>query len=475
MDLEAREPVRLCTGLLVADRFLLVRPLGQGGMGAVWLAQQTALQTPCALKFLHGSVASSPEIRSRFEREAVAAAQLRSPHVVQILDHGVWDGMPYIAMELLDGEDLSQRLQRLGKLPARDTALIIAQVARALGRAHTAGLVHRDIKPANIFLVADDDREIAKVLDFGVAKTSSMAQADSNTKTGTLLGTPFYMSPEQAQAKVVDHRSDLWALAVVAFQCTTGRLPFVSETLWDLLQQIIVKPIPIPSEIARVPPGFDAWWARAAKRDPAGRFQSAKELADALALSLGESSAGTGDLAVSTSVPRVPSSDVAAPLYTGPATLVLEPPTLALPQSPTAPSPAQAPGSPAVTSSFGVSTVEPAPPRSRVGLVAAISVGALALLAVVVFVAVRAASQPVAASGPAVTVAPSVESKPQPEATIPMPEVTPERPLASAAETAAPTVSGSAQPPRPTTTAKPHAPPPATRPSARGGERNIGF
>ncbi|XXX82164.1 protein kinase [Sorangium sp. So ce134] len=272
-------------GNTVADRFRLVRPLRQGGMGSVWLAQHIGLDIPCAIKFMHAQGVSK-EVRLRFEREAKVAAQIRSPHVVQILDHGVWQGTPYIAMEYLEGEDLDARIQRVGRLDPYDTMAITAQVARALTRAHAAGLVHRDLKPANIFLVRDDDREIAKVLDFGIAKDST-PRVTSTTKTGSLLGTPAYMSPEQAQGtKSIDHRSDLWSLAVVVFECLTGKLPFNSEAFGDLLLKIMVKPLPVPSQLAPVPPGFDAWWARAASREPEARFQSAREFCDALAIAL---------------------------------------------------------------------------------------------------------------------------------------------------------------------------------------------
>jgi serine/threonine-protein kinase len=281
--------LKLVAGVVVADRFRLERQLGQGGMGEVWLAHHIGLDIPCALKFIHAHAASSTEVRERFEREARGAAQLRSPNVVQILDHGVWEHTPYIAMELLEGEDLSRRLKRQGMIDIPEIVAIVNQVARALTRARAAGLVHRDLKPANIFLVKDDDREIAKVLDFGVAKSVTPGgPSESRTETGALLGTPFYMSPEQAQGtKLVDYRSDLWALGVITFQCLTGQLPFHSAALGDLLVKIIVAPIPRPSEIAPVPPEFDAWWDRASARDPAERFQSARELAEALALALG--------------------------------------------------------------------------------------------------------------------------------------------------------------------------------------------
>ncbi|MEO7110319.1 MAG: serine/threonine-protein kinase [Polyangiaceae bacterium] len=280
--------VALAENIVVAERFRLNRMIGRGGMGSVWQATHLGLDTECAIKFIEGDFASLPEAHQRFEREAKAAAQLRSPHVVQIMDNGVWEGRPYIAMELLDGVDLKKRLST-GKMLPNEIASILTQVCRALTKAHALGIVHRDLKPDNIFLVRDDDREIAKVLDFGIAKRQDTVDG-SNTRTGAMLGTPYYMSPEQAQGiKSVDFRSDLWSLAVIAYQAITGQLPFQSEALGDLLVKIIVHPIPTPSQVAQVPPGFDAWFAKATQRDPAGRFQSAKEFADSLTLSIGAS------------------------------------------------------------------------------------------------------------------------------------------------------------------------------------------
>ena len=222
-------PIQLQENSVVAGRFKLNRLLGRGGMGSVWHATHLGLDIPCAVKFIEGEYAHMAEAQARFEREAKAAAQLRSPHVVQILDHGVCDGTPYIAMELLDGEDLGKRITKVGKMHPSEINTIINQVCRALTKAHQLNIVHRDLKPDNIFLVRDDDREIAKVLDFGIAKSNTSALDGSNTKTGAMLGTPYYMSPEQAQGiKSVDSRSDLWSLAVIVYQCVTGLLPFDS-------------------------------------------------------------------------------------------------------------------------------------------------------------------------------------------------------------------------------------------------------
>ncbi len=290
--------MQLAANVVIAERFRLNRQLGQGGMGSVWHATHLALDIPCAVKFIEGEIAQLPEAQARFEREAKAAAQLRSPHVVQILDHGVWQGTPYIAMELLDGEDLGKRLTRLGRMAPNEVLRVIGQVCRALTKAHSVGIVHRDLKPDNIFLVPDDDREIAKVLDFGIAKATNSGLDGSNTKTGAMLGTPYYMSPEQAQGiKAVDARSDLWSLAVIVFQALTGKLPFESEALGDLLVRIIVAPVPMPSQVVGdLPPTFDRWWERASQRDPAARFQSARELGDALAMAFGHSQGLSGEM-----------------------------------------------------------------------------------------------------------------------------------------------------------------------------------
>src|SRR4051812_48593875 len=211
------DDLQLTEGLQIAERFRLVRLLGQGGMGSVWLADHLALEIPCAIKFIDREQ-NSPEARRRFEREAKAAAQLRGQHVVQILDHGIWEGVPYIAMEYLEGEDLGARLDSMVRLPHAQTVRIIAQVAKGLSRAHAAAIVHRDLKPENIFLAKDGDDEVVKVPDFGIAKRSQAALSEGGTKTGSLLGTPYFMSPEQARGiKEIDHRSDLFSLAIIAY------------------------------------------------------------------------------------------------------------------------------------------------------------------------------------------------------------------------------------------------------------------
>ncbi|HEV8247012.1 MAG TPA: serine/threonine-protein kinase, partial [Polyangiaceae bacterium] len=276
--------------LVLAGRYRLEQRLGGGGMGSIWRAEHLVLRAPVAVKLLDREAIPDEGTVARFLREAQSAATLRSPHVVQIIDYGVDGPFPFIVMELLEGENLAQRIKRHKRLSPEDTLRFMAHVGRAVARAHEAGIVHRDLKPENVFLVHNEDDEIAKVLDFGVAKVSStvLDKDSARTRTGSILGTPYYMSPEQAQGnKTVDKRSDLWSLGVIAFECLTGTRPFYSDGLGDLVLSICVRDIPVPSERAPVPIGFDAWFAKAVARDPDHRFQNARKMIDSLRDALG--------------------------------------------------------------------------------------------------------------------------------------------------------------------------------------------
>ena len=269
--------------MIVGGKFRLERPLAKGGMGSVWLGRHTELDSPVAVKFMAPELAGTPVARTRFKREAKAAAQLRSPNVVSIQDYGVEDDTPYMVMELLEGEDLHDLLEREKRLSIPRIAGIVAQVAKALGMAHAAGIVHRDLKPSNLFLARSGDDEIVKVLDFGVAKEMGTLAADKTT-SGVLVGSPMYMSPEQARGEAIDFRSDLWSLGVVVYEALAGRPPFVSDHLGALLARIHEARAERPTSIAPDLPGeVDAFVARALARQPEARFASAKEMADALA------------------------------------------------------------------------------------------------------------------------------------------------------------------------------------------------
>ncbi len=300
-------------GLMITPNVRLTRPLNEGGMGSVWVAEHLALRTEVVVKFITGDLAKNPEAVARFEREAAAASQVKSPHVVQTFDHGLTaDGMPYIVMELLEGEELGDYLDKHRRMPPKDVVSLVTQLGRALDKAHAKGIVHRDIKPNNIFLTGGEGGEgefFVKLLDFGIAKGADMPRIDSATRTGAVMGSPFYMSPEQiVGAKEIGPRSDLWAVGVVAFEALTGARPFEAETMGALAIQIHGGPLPKPTEKAPdLPASVDTWFEKACARDPADRFPSAKELADGLARALSEASSSS--LPPSTGPRSVPFSD----------------------------------------------------------------------------------------------------------------------------------------------------------------------
>ncbi len=469
-------------GVIIAERFRLERPLGKGGMGTVWLAHHQALDIPCAVKLIRAGADEMFDLRARFAREAKAAAALRSPHVVTILDHGEWEGTPYIAMELLEGEDLARRLKRQKRLSSDEIVSIVSQIARALSKAHAVGLVHRDMKPANIFLAKDDDREITKVLDFGIAKANTLSVGDASTKTGSLLGTPFYMSPELAQGtKQIDHLADLWSLGVVVFQALVGRLPFESTALGDLLMKIMTLPLPVPSEcVDDLPKGFDGWWERAASRDPRARFQTARELAEALALALDAKAASSVSLgrAVGSSaslVPPVPASrsgspesNASSPPTPMPSSSPSLPPATPMPQSDGSARVASMALSGAVP--IPISILPAPPPRPGRRWIAAAGVANVAGgAALVVALSGGRAVAPTSNGGPSLdaTAAPPPSVAPAKPAPSPSPTVAPAAPptvAASAAPSAAEAAASATTRPSSTPAGRaPRHPPPSSR------------
>ena len=304
----------MSAGLILAGRYRLISKLGQGGMGSVWRAEDMTLGAEVAVKLIDEAFAGSTEALKRFRREAQAAAKIRSTYVVQILDHGVDNGTPFIAMELLKGESLAQRLESVGKLSAEQTGRILGHAGRALMLAHENGIVHRDMKPENIFLVREDEDDVGKVLDFGIARQSGglAGSGGLKTQTGAILGTPYYMSPEQATGQAVDSLTDIWSFGVIASECLTGRRAFDSDSLGGLFHAICMAPLPVPSQFGQVPPGFDDWFAHAVARDKPARFQTVKEAADGLRALCGRTSgrpsavsypAERGDAALSSGTP----------------------------------------------------------------------------------------------------------------------------------------------------------------------------
>ena len=271
----------------VTRRYALDRVIGRGASGTVWVADDLQLGRRVAVKQLDRALAADADARARFEREAWTIAQVRSPHIVQVFDSGVDDGIPFIVMELLHGESLEDRLGRYRppeRLPPRLAARIVAEVARGLTASHAAGIVHRDLKPANIFLARENGKELAKVLDFGVA---ALAIASSDGPEA-IAGTPHFMSPEHFEGRP-DPRADVWSLAVVAYRLFTGELPFSGDSLPALELRIRGGRFVRPSSLgSALDPRLDEIFERAFATEPARRIATAAELAVALEQLTGE-------------------------------------------------------------------------------------------------------------------------------------------------------------------------------------------
>jgi serine/threonine protein kinase len=282
-------------GTLLGGKYRVTRELGRGGMAAVYEAEHIHIGKRIAIKVLAAELANSAIVIERFIREARAAASVKSPYIVEVYDSGrLEDGRPFIAMELLEGESLYDRMARVRLIDPVTTVRIIGQVAKGLTKAHAIGIVHRDLKPENIHLCkGEDGEEIAKILDFGLAKFYSPVKTDEKTarltREGAVFGTPAYMSPEQVKGQgSVDHRADLWALGCMAYECLTGRPVWNTEQgVAMTFAAIATSPLPMPSRFRPdLPAALDLWFRRALERSADARFQTAKELAEELAKAL---------------------------------------------------------------------------------------------------------------------------------------------------------------------------------------------
>jgi serine/threonine protein kinase len=273
-------------GDLLAGKYRVEGVLGQGGMGVVYAAQHELLAQRVAVKVLLAEGAQRADASLRFLQEARAAARVQHENIARVSDVGTLEnGMPYMVMEFLEGHDLSQLLQGIGPLEVGVAVDYVLQALEAVAQAHALGIVHRDLKPANLFLAKKlDGNSIVKVLDFGISKTTDPLHAGAQTSTQSLLGSPYYMSPEQLRSsKNVDRRADLWSVGIILYELLTGVLPFQAETLGGLFAAILEQePAPMSSIRKDVPPGLDAVVSRCLSRRADDRFADAAELAWAL-------------------------------------------------------------------------------------------------------------------------------------------------------------------------------------------------
>jgi eukaryotic-like serine/threonine-protein kinase len=285
----AEKPVELAPGTVIADRYKVVERLGEGGMGVVYSVEHTHMRKLFALKVLHRELLRLPEVVSRFEREAVLAGSINHPNVAAATDFGkLPDGSFFLILELVVGKSLRELIAE-GPVEVTRAMPIIRGMTAGIVAAHAKGIVHRDLKPDNVMLVERDGvGDFVKVLDFGIAKGDAMPEirasdAQPLTQIGTIMGTPAYMSPEQAVGQVVDHRSDLYSLGVIYYELITGTAPFHGDSLQVLRQHLTAEAPLIPAELtAGVAVPIASIVAKLLAKEPDARFQSAADLLAAL-------------------------------------------------------------------------------------------------------------------------------------------------------------------------------------------------
>jgi serine/threonine-protein kinase len=273
-------------GQILDERYRILKKLGQGGMGEVYLAEHLHLVRREALKVLHPSLAKQPEFVSRFRREARAINRLQHPNIVTVHNFGqLPDGRFYLAMEYAEGESLANLIDERGPLDIHRALDVLEQLADAIDHAHTRGVVHRDLKPDNLLLVDRPGRpDHLKVLDFGIAKIVAADYLESlrATPQGEVFGTVDYMAPEQLTGSATDPRSDLYAVGCIAYELFTGKPPFVGRSVEVVNQHLRAKPEPPSAQRAEVTPAMDALVLRCIEKQPKRRFQSGGELRDAI-------------------------------------------------------------------------------------------------------------------------------------------------------------------------------------------------
>jgi hypothetical protein len=397
-------------GTLLVGKYRVERLLGKGGMGAVFAAQHELLGQRVAVKLLLSDVANTPEGLQRFLNEARAAARLDSEHVARVMDVGTLDtGLPYMVLEYLEGGDLSQALEARKQLPFHEVVDHMLQACEALAQAHAAGIVHRDLKPSNLYLARrQDGSSRVKVLDFGISKISDHSMTPKAlTSTSAMLGTPYYMSPEQfVTPKTVDSRTDIWQLGVIMFELLAGHPPFGGETLGQLMYAIMNGPLPsLQERRPDLPPGLEPAILRCLERDVGRRYANVAELAQAIA----PFGTGTQNMLVERMA----------------RTLGVAPPFGAAPMAlPGAPGPITGGGlrvqtgsgaTPGVNTaaSWGQSSVGTSPPQSsKVPIIVGAAVVGVLTIAGVVVLATRGHAHPASATSPPASTLASTASAP---------------------------------------------------------------
>jgi serine/threonine-protein kinase len=374
------------TGALIDGKYRVERVLGEGGMGIVFQATHVRLGQRVAIKMLHPTMLSKPEIVERFEREARAAAQLRSPNAVRVVDVDVTaEHLPYMVMEFLDGHDLAVELGARGRFRVPDAVDCVLQACRAMNEAHALGIVHRDLKPSNLFLAREGASTVVKVLDFGISKMAATELDVHVTSTLATMGTPLYMSPEQIRStKNVDARADVWSLGVILFELLAGRPPFTGSAM-AVSAAIVADPPPSLRELQpEVPESLEQVVLKALAKTPDARWPDVQSLAAAL----GPFAGGGVSILPAGARERVISSPSMA---SGP-TLAAATPGVRV--SPLARTEAPAPGTtPAPVITAGSWASQPAgttrPRRGRVAFLAALAAVPLVAIAVGAVVALR--------------------------------------------------------------------------------------